>query len=532
MSGNDGLRTDSLAYGKPYRYGYGDYLGDMTKFFTRSLAYCSGNVWNARNFTQAWNVYNHQAAQPYGFYYNYTGRPHYIVADPFQMPYQTALELHGYANPYVPTAAGTAAKLQQMTEQAALEAKVGQTVMDLQQRVEIGKWKDAECLADQPELKKEAEELSKKIKNILDKLHETMENKEKLSAQDVGAKIDALIEVAKPLIEEANTLIKNLTEAKAEYDKKKAEEVADKARQDAEDAANNAGGDDPVGDTSVTTTEGDKKMNTDQLATEYGVKKPLALKDDAENVSELAQEVKTALGTMNDTEAYNKIIEILDTSKSVNADNIVGVIEELGSNYDLYTQIQTLNSGEDKNVLLKFFTLVETRINNLKAPYLTDVEAKEMKDAIKQMKNKLSGTDLPGTSPKITYRNKEVDCTQLFKSLAADLKGKGTQSDFAAKIKDKQKERTTKATADFYKDHATSRPGKEVNGTPAPPAGVTYLPNSKEFQWKYDSSTVFKGKSFKELGDKILASKKTEVIAKWNDILKEMDKKLKDKTAS
>ena len=70
------------------------------------------------------------------------------------------------------------------------------------------------------------------------------------------------------------------------------------------------------------------------------------------------------------------------------------------------------------------------------------------------------------------------------------IKDKGTQADFDAKVKAKQNERTTKATADFYKDHATGKAGKEVNGTPALPAGVTYLPNSKEFQWKYDSTTV------------------------------------------
>ena len=118
------------------------------------------------------------------------------------------------------------------------------------------------------------------------------------------------------------------------------------------------------------------------------------------------------------------------------------------------------------------------------------------------------------------------------KDIVAKLKGKGTQSDFDAKIEAKQDERIKKATADFYKDHANANPGKEVNGTPALPAGVTYLPNSKMFQWEYDSSTVFKAKSYKELREKIWATKKEAIMTKWMEVTKELDKGLKDKAAS
>lgn len=524
MGGNDGLRTDSIG---AYRYGYGDYLGDMSKFFTRSLAYCPGNIWSARNYTQAWNTYTYHAAQPYGFYFNYTGRPHYIVADPFQMPYQTAMELHGYANPYVPTAAGTAAKLQQMTEQAGLEAKAGQTIYDLQERVEIGKWKDQECLADKPELKKEVEELAAKIENVLKKIKETMENKEKLSSNEVSAKVDALVEVAKPLIEEANTLRDKLIETKTEYDKNKAQELADKAKEQAEQAG---GSGDAAGETTVTTTEGDKKMDTDALAGEYDVKKPVIVSD--QDVSTVVRNVKLNTNNSDDSKNYTDFVNMFTTG-TINKGNIIEVLDGvLSSNYDLYNGIYEMDKSND--AMGKVIATIRERVNELTPEYLDKNTAKAIKDTLALVENQLGNKeDIPKNSPKFNWGSKKnLDVNGIFKEIVAKLKDKGTQADFDAKVKAKQNERTKKATADFYKDHATGKAGKEVNGTPALPAGVTYLPNSKEFQWKYDSTTVFKGKSYKELGDKILASKKTEVIAKWNDILKEMDKGLKDKPAS
>lgn len=535
MGGNDGLRTDSIG---TFRYGYGDYLGDMSKFFTRSLAYCPGNIWSARNYTQAWNTYTYQAAQPYGFYFNFTGRPHYIVADPFQMPYQTALELHGYSNPYVPTAAGTAAKLTQMTEQAGLEAKVGQTVYDLQERVVIGKWKDEACLADEPELKKEVEELSQKIENVLKKIKETMENKEKLSSQEVSAKVDALVEVAKPLIEEANTLRDKLVEVKAEYDKKKAEELADKAKEEAE-AASDSG--DAVGDTSVTTTEGDKKMDTDALATEYGVKKPVIVSD--QDVSTVAQELKTHTNNDDDAKDYKTVSEMFSTGK-INAGNIVEVLDEYDDYEKLYDGIYEMDNS--KEIMTTLLSTLQARVKLLKDNgYITAAEYSDYTKKISNVKKNLGGDakDIADSEPTIKMTNTSTNTSQNLKLFSKYLKeyvidkikGKGTQADFDAKVKAKQKERTTKATADFYKDHATANPGKEVNGTPVLPAAITYLPNSKEFQWKYDSTTIFKGKSYKELQDKVYATKspsKNQITAKWLEVVKELDKGLKDKPAS
>lgn len=245
MGGNAGFRTDSLSLYGNRGYGYGDYLCDMSKFFTRSLAYCPGNIWNARNWTQALNVRTHFAAQPYGFYYNFTGRPHYVVADPFQMPYQTAMALHGYADPSVPTAATTAAKLEMMTAQAAMEAKAGQTFYDLSEAKSISAWKDAKCLAGEDEekaqLRKEAEELGKKIEKTLKDLQEAMENKAKLTPEEVGEKIDAIVAEAQPLLTQAKELRDKCRKIEEEYNKKKAEEAAAKKEEGAaEEAADEA----------------------------------------------------------------------------------------------------------------------------------------------------------------------------------------------------------------------------------------------------------------------------------------------------
>lgn len=517
MSGNDGFRTDSIGYNTSFLYG--DYLNGMAQFFTRSLAYRPGNIWHARNYTQALNEYSYFASQPYGFYYNFSGRPHYVVADPFKMPYQTAMALHGYGNGGAPTAAETYAQMQQMTNQAGLQARASQTAMDLEARLPIGQWKDNEALAEHPELKKEAKELAAKIENILKKIKEAMENKDQLTFEEVSAKVDALIEVAKPLIERANELQKECEEIAAEYSKEKAEKAAEEARTSAEDG-------DSSGETSVATTEGDKEMDTDELAEEYGVKAPVIKSD--QDVSVIAQEVKTNTNNSNDEQNYKDFTAMFDTKK-INAGNVVELLSELGE-YDLYDGIYEMNNS--KTVMTKLLSTISERIKLLKDNgYITAEEAKKYNDAVKLVKDNLGGDNEDISDSQAT-----VGGVKLFDYLKREVINKlvnvGTQASFDAKIQAKQNERITKATADFYKDHATTRSGKEVNGTPSLPDGVTYLPNSKEFQWKYDSSTVFKGKSYRELNSKILDSKKTEVIAKWNEVLKTMDTKLKDKAAS
>ena len=522
MGGNGELRTDSISYFRNGSYWNNNYLGNLADFYTRSLNYCPGNIWSAKIATQMLNMSTHNLAFPYGQYYNFTGTPRYVVASFSELPYNVALALQGYSQ--IPTVGDLKASADNFTINHLLGTKTQSIAKNIDEIKSIGAWKDHEALADHPDLQEEAKEIEKKAKVLEKKLELILKNEAGLAPSELLESVRELSEEVAELEGDTKDLAARCREVEAEYAAKKQEESQEKVDEEAEGAG------DPSGDTSVETKEGDKKMDTDGLAAEYNVKKPIITED--QDVSAAAHNVKTALDTMNDTKAYNAIIDVLDTTKAVNANNIVEVLQELGS-YDLYGQIQTLNKEQDKEILLKFFALLTERINLLKDNgYLTAEEASIMKNGIKDMKAKFTDTDLPGTSPKIQYNGKELDVNGLFKEISGQLKGKGTQSDFDAKIEAKQDERIKKATADFYKDHANANPGKEVNGTPALPAGVTYLPNSKMFQWEYDSSTVFKAKSYKELREKIWATKKEAIMTKWMEVTKELDKGLKDKAAS
>lgn len=517
MKNEDYTMGGNGIYGYEYydgSYGYNEYFKNLTGFFTRSLNYAPGNIWNARNATQMWNSTTYDLAFPYGQYYNFTGRPRYVVASAQELPYSVAMGLHGYSS--APTYADLIAARDAVTMKHQLSTRPSRVNAKLQQIKSIGEWKDNEALADYPEYKTEAKEIEEEAKKLEKKLELVMKPE---SPYSESGRLETIAEIEKEaaaLGEKAKTLYDKCTKAEAEYQE-----------------ANNSSEGDAVGDTSVTTTEGDKKMDTDALATEYGVKKPVIVSD--QDVSTVAQELKTHTNNDDDEKDYKYVSEMFSTGK-INAGNIVEVLDEYDDYEKLYDGIHEMDNS--KEIMTTLLSTLKARITSLKeAGYITPAEYSDYTKKINNVKKSLGGNvkDIEKSELTIKMTNTSTNTSENLKIFSKYLKeyvidkikGKGTQADFDAKVKAKQKERTTKATADFYKDHATGKAGKEVNGTPALPAGVTYLPNSKEFQWKYDSTTIFKGKSYKELGDKILASKKTEVIAKWNDILKEMDKKLK-----
>lgn len=523
-------------YGYEYydgSYGYNEYYKNLTGFFTRSLNYAPGNIWNARNALQMWNSTTHDLAFPYGQYFNFTGRPRYVVASAQELPYSVAMGLHGYSS--MPTYADLIAARDAVTMKHQLSTRPGRVNNQLQGIKSIGEWKDNEALADYPEYKTEAKEIEEEAKKLEKKLELIMKPE---SPYSESGRLDAIAELEKEaaaLGEKAKTLYDKCKKAEAEYQEKKAKEEKEKIDEQAEHAG---GSGDAAGDTTVTTTEGDKKMDTDALAGEYDVKKPVIVSD--QDVSTVAQELRTHTNNDDDAKDYKTVSEMFSTGK-INAGNIVEVLEEYDDYEKLYKGIYEMDNS--KEVMTTLLSTLTARVKLLKDNgYITAAEYSDYTKKINNVKKTLGGNakDIADSEQTIKMTNTTTNTSENLKIFSRYLKeyvidkikDKGTQADFDAKVKAKQKERTTKATADFYKDHATGKAGKEVNGTPALPAGVTYLPNSKEFQWKYDSTTVFKGKSYKELGDKILASKKTEVIAKWNDILKEMDKGLKDKPAS
>ncbi len=514
MGGNDGLRTDSSYY---RGYTTSDYLTDLATWYTRSLRWNPGNIWLARNYTQAADSYIHMASQPYGFYSNYTGRPRYVVLSQYELPYQTALRMHGYKVDMQPNPEEVLNSIADNSIIAALPNKFKESLQKLQS---IGAWKDHEALEDHPELKEEAKNIEAKTKVLAKKLELILKNEAGLSSSEVLASLRELEEEINSLDVDAKDLFERCKEVEAEYTAQKQEEEQERIEREAEESG------DVSGDSSVETKPGDKEMDTDALAEEYDVKKPII--DSEQDVSSIVTEMKRNTNNSDDAKNYKDFMAMFTTGK-VNSKNIVEVLDGvLSTNYNLYNGIYEMDKSSE--AMAKVIETLRARVNELKSNgYLTAEEAKNIKDTLVKVENQLgTGEDIPSTSPKVDGKN----VNEILKDIVAKLKGKGTQADFDKKIKDKQDERITKATADFYKDHATTRTGKEVNGTPALPAGVEYLPNSKMFQWKYDSTNVFKGKSYRALNDKILESKKTEVIAKWNEILKSMDANLKDKAAS
>ena len=514
MGGNDGLRTDSTYY---RGYTTSDYLTDLATWYTRSLRWNPGHIWPARNYTQAANSWIHQAAQPYGFYSNYAGRPSYVVLDQYELSETVAWRMHGYKVDMQPNPEEV---LNSIADNSLIAALPNDFKKSLQNLLSIGAWKDHEALEDHPDLKQEAKELEARAKVLEKKLELILKNEAGLSSSEVLASLRELEQDIKELDVEAKDLYERCKELETEYNAKKAEEEQERIEREAEEEG------DVSDESSVATKEGDKEMDTDELAEEYDVKKPII--DSEQDVSSIVTEMKRNTNNSDDAKNYKDFMAMFTTGK-VNSKNIVEVLDGvLSTDYDLYKGIYEMNNSNE--AMSKVIETLRARVNELKSNgYLDANTAKTLKDKLTAISNKLgNGEDIPRSNPQIDGKN----VNEVLKDIIAQLKGKGTQTDFDAKIKAKQDERITKATADFYKDHATTRTGKEVNGTPALPAGVEYLPNSKEFQWKYDSTTVFKGKSYRALNDKILESKKTEVIAKWNEILKSMDTNLKDKAAS
>ena len=516
MGGNDGLRADSVYMSGNYLYN--DYLGNLSNFYTRTLNYCPGNVWAARIATQALEMSTFNLSYPYGQYFNFTGTPRYIVASAAEMPYSVALGLQGYRT--TPTVADMKASAEAFTVNHLLGTRSKNVAADIALAKSIGAWKDHEALEDHPDLKQEAKELEARAKALEKKLELTLKNEAGLAPSEILENIQELAEEVKDLNVDAKDLFERCKEAEAEYNAKKAEEEQERIEREAEEE------DDVSDESSVATKEGDKEMDTDELAEEYDVKKPII--DSEQDVSSIVTEMKRNTNNSDDAKNYKDFMAMFTTGK-VNSKNIVEVLDGvLSTNYNLYNGIYEMDNSSE--ALGKVFETLRARVNELKSNgYLTAEEAKNIKDTLVEVENQLgTGEDIPSTSPKVGGKN----VNEILKDIVAKLKGKGTQSDFDAKIEAKQDERIKKATADFYKDHANANPGKEVNGTPALPAGVTYLPNSKMFQWEYDSSTVFKAKSYKELREKIWATKKEAIMTKWMEVTKELDKGLKDKAAS
>ncbi|MCM1010773.1 MAG: hypothetical protein NC390_07865 [Fusobacterium sp.] len=509
----------------------------MANFLTGTLGYKPCNIWPARNYTQFANVWTHNASYPYGFYFNFSGRPHYTVADAFRMPYQTAMGLQTGQTYGVPSIAALQMQFAQMNEASGIRIDSQLTASKLGKAKSIGACKDEPFMKaeENKELREEVLAMEKKADDLLKQLEDVMKqaSEEKLSSSEAAAKIKVLSDAAKELVGETDELFKRITEAQEAYDK----DAAEKAKAEQEEAADQAGsgsnGSSNVdGETTVTTTEGDKELKTnDALSKEYGVKEPIIASN--QDVSEVTQKLKQHTDNNDDDKDYEAVLAMFTTGE-INSDNIVEVMEEYGDYAKLYDGIYEMDNSKD--IMIKFTAALTKRVEALNVKgFITPAEYNDYIKKIGKVKANLGGNteDISSSEKKIamtdggTTKDLKIFSEYLKTYVIDKIKGKGTQADFDAKVTAKKTERETKARKDFYGAHAKTKTGKSVkNENAALPEGVTYLPNSKQFQWKCGDN-VFKGETYTKLNDAILKCGKADVIANWNEVLKKLDENLK-----
>lgn len=511
----------------------GSTLGYMSGLYTRELDWCPAAQYPAKDWTNAWNAYTYNASQPYGFYYSYPGnRSYYYVEDSFSLPYEVAMRMKGY-NTSAAGMARVASNCVAICQQGGKSYMASVACESLNAAQSVGEWKDSEALSERSDLKEEARTIEEKSKALLKKLDEVMKNEENLSNEQVLAKVKAIRDQGATLKTQAEELFKKCKEVEEEYNAKKQEEAA-------QEVADVGGGDGGSGNgtSSVTTEEGDTSLTTrDQLSAQYNVRKPVVEAD--ADVSSVVCDVKAHTSNDDDKKDHDEMMKMFATKK-LNECNIIEVMDSLLSEgHDLYDGIYEMNNSKD--IMKEFIRLMKDRVNLLKGEdylYLTSAEAKEVLDIIRALEAKIivSGDDIPSSSPRITIGNEQKNFNEACKIIIEKLKItignesvlRGSQKHFDKKIEEKKTERKEKALKAFYGDHAKTKAGKTVKDEKAAlPDGLSYLPNSKKFQYKYDSEHIFKADSYSKLNDAILNSKDTKIIAAWNEVLKKLDENLK-----
>lgn len=226
----------------------------MANFLTGTLGYKPCSIWSARNYTQFANVWTHNASYPYGFYFNFSGRPHYTVADAFQMPFNTALGLQTGQTYGAPSIAALQMQFEQMNEASGVRIDAQITAGKLGKAKSIGACKDQSFMKaeENKELREEVLAMEKKAEDLMKQLEDVMKqtSEGKLSAAEASAKIKVLSDVAKQLVGydeevdgktehhdgEADLLYNRIKDAEKAYNDKKVKEAEDKAKEEADKA--------------------------------------------------------------------------------------------------------------------------------------------------------------------------------------------------------------------------------------------------------------------------------------------------------
>lgn len=247
-------------------YGYGlfgngfenPYL-PMAGYLTASLRSCPANIWDARNWTQAGQSWTHIAAYPYGFNFNFTGRRNqYYVANPFDMPYQTAL---GLQTGQLFSGVGVErlkAGFEDRNKRFCVNLAATRAASNLQQAKSIGDCKDKDYMKaeENKALRDEVIAVEKKAEDLLKQFDEAMKDADKLSTSELDAKVTVYYEAAKTLVEKSDDLYERVKKAEKAYSEAKVKEAEAKAKKaadkagsgDGAGAGNGAGAADGAGD--------------------------------------------------------------------------------------------------------------------------------------------------------------------------------------------------------------------------------------------------------------------------------------------
>ncbi len=249
-------------------YGENNFWANMTGLYTNSLKSAQGNFWAARFANQMWNTSTHDLAHPYGFYFNFTGTPRYVVASSDELSYPTAIGMHYGLSSIIPSTESLLALRESTNLKFKLQHVPGKVAGKISNLAGIASWNDKAILdksapglhdylkEHNAEDLQKAKEIENQVKKLKAQLELVMENKTGLPAdkvleqvEKIGALVDELTKTAEPILK---SLLKAQQDFIAEETAKAQEEIEEQAEEEVE-------GDD--GDADSTKTQHEAKAD-------------------------------------------------------------------------------------------------------------------------------------------------------------------------------------------------------------------------------------------------------------------------------
>ena len=530
MSGNGIYACDSINYYRaPFsndsaRYNFGDELRSNLHFNLYNLRYQPSSRYDLDFSVNSLNAYNSIAGQPYT----------YSVSIPygstrFGVHSSTTPEylLNGQMGDYFSV---VNKRISQSIKAGCVKTNANQISIRLSKIKGMAGWVEHKFLSE--ESKNQAQAIMarckkyetllnaylgdpnalREIKENYSELAPSVENIENISDEARVQLLLSLLEKVKAFDEEVKALDEQLRAEAKDAEIAQAGESAEgvEGAIDSSDA----------GVPSITTVEGDTKMNNAQLATRYGVKAPVVAEMSPTYVSNItnAADSRSSFTTELNALSNKNVVSFLVSLSDSKIDSLVSDIDS-----------QSYWSDDDEKSMKELLSKFDGAFEPLKnAGYLTKDEYNQACELIADSKAQVkdSFTDSEESKIKSNLRKlKELLSVKLSDGTSAP---KGSQAHFEELIKQKQQEATTSAIADFRKAYAKST---EKSKNPvafdenanygALPEEITYLPNKKVFQVKLESKT-FQGKDFSQINSKIMKCKDEAIILSWIDLKKEL----------